>query len=70
MNTGKSDDAYHEGKIINGNIVVEGESFSEGAVVTVLVSDEQTFTLSDAEEATLGLLPRQTEEGTFAAETY
>jgi hypothetical protein len=41
------------GKVVNGNIVVEGESFNEGSVVTVLVSDENTFTLTDAEEAAL-----------------
>ena len=42
-----------KGKIVNGNIIVEGESFNEGAVVTVLVSDENTFTLTDVEEADL-----------------
>jgi hypothetical protein len=42
-----------KGKVVNGNIIVEGESFNEGSVVTVLVSDENTFTLTDAEEAAL-----------------
>ena len=42
-----------KGKVVNGNIIVEGESFNEGTVVTVLVSDENTFTLTDAEEADL-----------------
>ena len=42
-----------KGKVVNGNIIVEGESFNEGAVVTVLVSDENTFTLTDAEETAL-----------------
>ena len=42
-----------KGKVVNGNIIVEGESFNEGSVVTVLVSDENSFTLTDAEEAAL-----------------
>ncbi len=42
-----------KGKVVNGNIIVEGETFNEGSVVTVLVSDENTFTLTDAEEAAL-----------------
>ena len=42
-----------KGKVIGGQIVVEGESLSEGTVVTVLVSDEPTFTLSNEEEAAL-----------------
>ncbi len=42
-----------KGKVVNGNIIVEGESFNEGSVVTVLVSDENTFTLTDTEEAAL-----------------
>jgi hypothetical protein len=42
-----------KGKVIDGHIVVEGESLTEGAVVTVLVSDERTFTLSHEEEAVL-----------------
>ena len=44
-----------KGKVVNGSIVVEGEPLDEGAVVTVLVSDEHVFTLSPAEEATLHL---------------
>ena len=42
-----------KGKVIGGQIVVEGESLSEGTVVTVLVFDEPTFTLSNEEEAAL-----------------
>ena len=42
-----------KGKVVNGSIVVEGESLDEGAVVTVLVSDEHTFTLSVEDEAIL-----------------
>lgn len=41
------------GKVIKGHIIVEGESLNEGSVVTVLVPDEHTFTLTDEEEATL-----------------
>ena len=42
-----------KGKVIDGQIVVEGESLTEGSVVTVLVSDERTFTLSQEEETAL-----------------
>jgi hypothetical protein len=42
-----------KGKVVNGSIVVEGEPLDEGAVVTVLVSDEHVFTLSPEEETTL-----------------
>ena len=42
-----------KGKVVDGHIVVEGESLSEGSVVTVLVADERTFTLNAEEEAAL-----------------
>jgi hypothetical protein len=42
-----------KGKVVNGQITVDGESFDEGSVVTVLVSDENTFTLTATEEAVL-----------------
>jgi len=42
-----------KGKVVDGQIVVEGESLREGSTVTVLVPDEHTFTLSDEEEAAL-----------------
>ena len=42
-----------KGKVVNGHIEVEGEAFDEGSTVTVLVSDESTFTLTDQEEAAL-----------------
>jgi len=32
-----------QGKVVGGRIVVEGEAFTEGATVTVLVADERTF---------------------------
>jgi hypothetical protein len=41
------------GTVINGHIVVEDEAFDEGASVTILVSDESSFTLTDQEEETL-----------------
>jgi hypothetical protein len=53
------------GKVVNGNIIVEGESFNEGSVVTVLVSDESTFTLTDAEEAALLESIAQADRGEF-----
>jgi len=42
-----------KGKVVGGQIVVEGETLTEGSVVTVLVSDERTFTLSHEDEAVL-----------------
>ena len=42
-----------KGKVIGGQVVVEGESFREGATVTILVPDERTFTLSEEDEAAL-----------------
>ncbi len=42
-----------KGKVISGRVVVEGESLSEGATVTILVPDEHAFTLTAEEEAAL-----------------
>jgi hypothetical protein len=42
-----------KGTVIDGRIVVEDEVLDEGSSVTVLVSDESTFTLTDQEEAAL-----------------
>jgi hypothetical protein len=42
-----------KGRVINGHIVVEDEALDEGSSVTVLVSDENTFTLTDQEEEIL-----------------
>ena len=42
-----------KGKVINGHIEVEDEVLDEGSSVTVLVSDESTFTLTDQEEVAL-----------------
>ena len=41
------------GTVVNGHIEVEDEALDEGSRVTVLVSDESTFTLTDREEAAL-----------------
>ncbi len=54
-----------KGKVVNGNIIVEGESFNEGSVVTVLVSDEQTFTLTAVEETVLLESMSQANRGEF-----
>ena len=42
-----------KGKVVGGQIVVEGEALSDGTRVTVLVADEATFTLGDEDEAAL-----------------
>ena len=42
-----------KGKVVDGQIVVEGESLREGSTVTILVTEERTFTLSGEEEAAL-----------------
>ena len=42
-----------KGKVVNGHIEVENEALDEGSSVTVLVSDESTFTLTGQEEAAL-----------------
>ena len=42
-----------KGKVVDGQIVVEGESLHEGSTVTILVPDERTFTLNSEEEAAL-----------------
>ena len=41
------------GKVVRGQVVVEGESLSEGATVTVLIPDERTFTLTAEQETAL-----------------
>jgi hypothetical protein len=42
-----------KGRVVGGQIVVEGESLSEGSVVTILVPDERSFSLSEQDEAAL-----------------
>jgi hypothetical protein len=41
------------GKVVGGQIVVDGEPLQEGVIVTVLVPDESTFTLDASDEAAL-----------------
>ena len=38
---------------MGGHVIVEGEPLDEGSTVTVLISDERTFTLDEGEEAAL-----------------
>jgi hypothetical protein len=42
-----------KGTVINGHIVLEDEALDEGSFVTILVSDESTFTLTDRQEEIL-----------------
>jgi hypothetical protein len=42
-----------KGKVVNGSIIVDGETLEEGSFVTVLVTDESVFTLSPEEESVL-----------------
>ena len=42
-----------KGKVVNGHIEVEDKTLDEGSSVTVLVSEESTFTLTEQDEAAL-----------------
>tara|TARA_B100000959_G_C14379071_1_gene377350 strand:- start:69 stop:278 length:210 start_codon:yes stop_codon:yes gene_type:complete len=42
-----------KGKVVGGQVVVEGDPLNEGSTVTVLVSDESQVTLSAEDEAAL-----------------
>ena len=42
-----------KGKVVGGRVIVEGEPLNEGSTVTVLISDESTFKLSDEDEIAL-----------------
>jgi hypothetical protein len=42
-----------KGTVVGGRIVVEDEALPEGSDVTVLVSDERSFTLTIEEESAL-----------------
>ena len=42
-----------QGKVVDGQVIVEGDPLNEGSTVTILVSDETTFTLHSEYEATL-----------------
>jgi hypothetical protein len=54
-----------KGKVVNGNIVVEGESLPEGSSVTVLVTDEDGFTLTEEEENLLLEAMAEADRGEF-----
>ena len=41
------------GKVVGGQIVVEGEPLKEGSTVTILFPEERTFQLNDADESAL-----------------
>jgi len=42
-----------KGKVVDGQVIVEGDPLNEGSTVTILVSDETTFTLGAEDEAAL-----------------
>ena len=42
-----------KGKVVGGHVIVEGDPLDEGSTVTVLISNERTFTLSAEDEAAL-----------------
>ncbi len=42
-----------KGKVVGGQIVVEGDPLDEGSTVTILVSDEGAFTLNSEDETAL-----------------
>ena len=41
------------GRVVGGQIFVEGEPLQEGSTVTILFPEERTFQLNDADEAAL-----------------
>ncbi len=41
------------GKVVGGQIVVEGEPLKEGSTVTILFPEERTFELNEVDEAAL-----------------
>ena len=42
-----------QGKVVDGQVIVEGDPLNEGPTVTMLVSDETTFTLNSEYEVAL-----------------
>ena len=42
-----------QGKVVDGQVIVEGDSLNESSTVTILVSDETTFTLNSEDEFAL-----------------
>jgi len=41
------------GRVVGGQIVVEGEPLKEGSTVTILFPEERSFQLNDADEEAL-----------------
>ena len=42
-----------KGKVVGGQVIVEGESLTEGSIVTILIPEDRTFTLSGEDEGAL-----------------
>ena len=42
-----------KGKVLDAQVIVEGDPLNEGSTVTILVSDETTFRLNAEDEAAL-----------------
>ena len=42
-----------KGKVVDGQVIVEGDPLNEGSTVTILVSDETTFRLNAEDKAAL-----------------
>lgn len=54
------------GTVVDGKVVVEGESLAEGSTVTVIVrEDDETFELTAEEEAELLASIAEIERGEF-----
>jgi len=51
------------GKVVSGKVIVDGEPLAEGATVTVLAPDEDSFELAPEEEALLLASIREAEQG-------
>lgn len=56
------------GKIVAGQVVVEGQAFDEGAVVSVFIRElDETFELGAQEESALMLSIEEAERGEVVA---
>ena len=42
-----------KGIVVGGHVIVEGDPLDEGSTVTVLITDERTFTLDAEDESIL-----------------
>jgi hypothetical protein len=51
------------GKVVSGKVIVDGEPLAEGATVTVLAPDEDSFELGPEDEARLLASIREAEQG-------